>query len=119
MIRSFLTPVRARRLTVLSYAFAACGLASAAVAAVTPHIVSQKGKAFFPNAIAINSGDVLTLVNDDENVVHHAYIEDDRFSYDSGDQDPGSRNQVTFDRKGTFTVLCGIHPKMKLVVEVK
>jgi plastocyanin len=32
---------------------------------------------------------------------------------------PGSRAQVTFTVGGTFAVLCGIHPKMKLTVRVE
>ena len=36
----------------------------------------------------------------------------------SGDQEPGSKVDVAFTELGNFTVLCGIHPKMKLVVHV-
>ncbi len=110
---------RLRGLTLFAYAFAGIGLTSAATAALAPHLVSQKAKAFLPAAMSVGVGETVTLVNDDEGVIHHAYIEDEGFSYDSGDQDPGSRNQVTFTKAGTFTVLCGIHPKMKLVVDVK
>ncbi len=45
--------------------------------------------------------------------------ESNRFSFDFGDQEPGSKTDVVFPVSGTFTILCGIHPKMKLLVRVK
>ena len=94
--------------------------AGAAVAAGsgTRYVVSQRGRAFLPGLIAIKQGDTLQIVNDDGDLLHHAYIDSDSFSFDSGDQEPGSRTDVVFTKTGSFTVLCGIHPKMKLVVDV-
>ena len=82
------------------------------------HLVSQKGRAFQPNSLVITRGDTVTIVNDDSDLLHHVYVESDAFNFDSGDQVPGSRTPVTFDKNGTFLVLCGIHPKMKLIVRV-
>ncbi|TXM64813.1 plastocyanin [Methylobacterium sp. WL120] len=82
------------------------------------HLVSQKGRAFQPNSLVITRGDTITIVNDDSDLLHHIYIESDAFNFDSGDQVPGSRTPVTFEKNGTFVVLCGIHPKMKLIVRV-
>jgi plastocyanin len=45
-------------------------------------------------------------------------LSSDTFSFDSGDQQPGSKFDVTFSVPGDYTVLCGIHPKMKLAVHV-
>jgi plastocyanin len=83
------------------------------------YIVSQKGRAFHPLTLTIHRGDTLQIVNDDGDLLHHAYVESDTFNFDSGDQLPGSKTNVVFSVPGTFNVLCGIHPKMKLVVEVK
>jgi plastocyanin len=83
------------------------------------YMVSQKGRAFHPLTLSINRGDTVQIVNDDGDLLHHAYVESDTFNFDSGDQLPGSRTDVIFSVPGTFNVLCGIHPKMKLVVEVK
>ena len=98
-------------------------LATAAGAAFastgTRSVVSQRGRAFLPGAMAIRQGDTVEIVNDDGDLMHHAYIDDPAFSYDSGDQEPGAKADITFARTGTFTVLCGIHPKMKLVVTVR
>ena len=60
----------------------------------------------------------MTIVNDDSDLSHRAYIEAMAFTFDSGNQAPGSRMPATFDKAGTFQVLCGIHPKMKLTVRV-
>jgi len=80
--------------------------------------VSQRGRAFQPGELSLHRGDVVTIVNDDGDLLHHAYIESDQFNFDSGDQEPGSKVDIAFSMAGSFTVLCGIHPKMKLVVRV-
>lgn len=94
----------------------ACGWASAD----TPEaVVSQKNRKFNPMSVDLVKGGALVIVNDDGDLLHHAYVESDTFSYDSGDQQPGSRARIVFPVVGDFKVLCGIHPKMKLVVHVK
>ena len=101
--------------------FAAFLLSLGAWAAIAGHqyIISQKGRQFRPEKITINRGDTLELVNDDGDLRHHAYIDSDKFTFDSGDQEPGSKTNITFTAAGDFDVLCAIHPKMKLVVHVK
>lgn len=84
-----------------------------------PAMVSQRGRAFNPNFLSIKKGDTVRIVNDDGDLLHHAYVESDTFNFDSGDQLPGSKTDIIFGVPGTFNVLCGIHPKMKLVVIVK
>lgn len=81
--------------------------------------VTQKGRAFAPGTVALAAGGSVEIVNDDGDLVHHAYLEHPDFSFDTGEQAPGSRIVVAFPTKGSFTVLCGIHPKMKLAVTVK
>jgi plastocyanin len=94
-------------------------LGSAAWAALTtPNQVSQKERTFRPGEISIKRGETVEIVNDDGDLLHHAYVDSERFSFDSGDQEPGSRTDIVFSVAGMFTVLCGIHPKMKLVVHV-
>lgn len=83
------------------------------------HLVSQKGRRFGPETVSLRAGERVTIVNDDGDFVHHAYIEDPDYPYDSGDIEPGARAVVTFPKAGEFTVLCGIHPKMKLAVHVQ
>jgi plastocyanin len=83
------------------------------------YMVSQKGRAFHPGTLTVSRGDTVQIVNDDGDLLHHAYVESDTFNFDSGDQLPGSKTNIIFSVPGRFNVLCGIHPKMKLVVEVK
>ena len=87
--------------------------------AVPQYAISQKGRQFHPGEITIKRGDTIQIVNDDADLLHHAYIDSDKFSFDSGDQKPGSVTPVTFPVSGDFDVLCAIHPKMKLVVHVQ
>lgn len=81
--------------------------------------VFQAGRVFQPGEITIKRGESVQIVNDDGDLVHHAYIESEKMNFDSGDQKPGSRTDILFSQPGDFTVLCAIHPKMKLIVHVK
>lgn len=94
------------------------GAALAALSGPMPRI-SQKGRAFQPGFVLLKRGDTIEVVNDDGDLLHHAYVDAPGFSFDTGDQEPGGRAQITFPNAGTFQVLCGIHPKMKLAVRVE
>jgi plastocyanin len=95
-------------------------LASVALAQLGPRVVvSQRGRAFQPGDVVVGVGDTVEILNDDGDLLHHAYIESEKFNFDSGDQQPGSRTDINFPMAGEFTVLCGIHPKMKLSIHVK
>ncbi|MFO1189720.1 MAG: cupredoxin domain-containing protein [Alphaproteobacteria bacterium] len=91
-------------------------LGSAAFAA-TDRVVSQKGKAFGPMAIAVKAGETLQIANDDD-IVHHVFINSDAISFDSGHQSKGETVAIRFTRIGNYEVRCAIHPKMKLAVTV-
>jgi plastocyanin len=84
----------------------------------TLHHVSQKDQAFHPGQLDIKRGETVEIVNDDGDLLHHAYVESKSFNFDSGDQEPGAKVDIVFPIAGSFTVLCGIHPKMKLHVQV-
>jgi plastocyanin len=108
-----------RRLITMAFcAGMLCGLGSFALA-LPQYTVSQKGREFHPGTITIKRGETIEIVNDDGDLLHHAYIDSPKFSYDSGDQQPGSKADVTFPTSGDFDVLCAIHPKMKLTVHVQ
>jgi plastocyanin len=38
--------------------------------------------------------------------------------FNIGSQPPGVSTPVTFDKAGEFTIICAIHPRMKLIVRV-
>lgn len=81
--------------------------------------VTQKGQQFNPGYLSIRRGETVQIINDDGELIHHAYVDSKTFSFDSGDQEPGSKTDIVFSVPGNFVVLCGIHPKMRLDVEVK
>jgi plastocyanin len=101
-------------------AVVALGLAGmAGMATAETVVVRQHGRMFDPAAVEIAVGDTVRLVNDDEGLLHHAYLETDIFSFDIGEQEAGQNNEVLFPVAGVFDVFCGIHPKMKLTVTVR
>jgi plastocyanin len=111
---------RARHpLAVAATAAALIGLGTLVGLALPQYSISQKGREFHPGEISIKRGDTVQIVNDDADLLHHAYIDSPKFSFDSGDQEPGSKTNITFPAAGDFDVLCAIHPKMRLVVHVQ
>jgi plastocyanin len=112
--------VRVRGSMVVAFAAGAVtAIAALASSAFADYSISQKGREFHPGEIAVKRGETIQIVNDDGDLLHHAYIDSPKFSFDSGDQKPGSVTPVTFAVAGDFDVLCAIHPKMKLTVHVK
>jgi plastocyanin len=95
------------------------GLGTLVGLALPQYSVSQKGREFTPGQMTIKRGETIEIVNDDGDLLHHAYIDSEKFSFDSGDQQPGSKTDITFPVAGNFDVLCAIHPKMKLAVHVQ
>jgi plastocyanin len=94
------------------------GLSGAAlVAAADTPTVSQFNRQFSPSQLQVARGTTVHIVNDD-NVTHHIYVDAPGMQFDSGEQPVGKTVDVTFDRAGTYTVLCAIHPTMKLKVVV-
>jgi plastocyanin len=100
-------------------AFLSIGLGTLVGLALPQYSISQKGREFHPDEITIKRGETIQIVNDDADLIHHAYIDSPTFSFDSGDQQPGSKTDITFAVAGDFNVLCAIHPKMRLVVHVQ
>ena len=87
------------------------------VAFAAERSITQKGKAFSESAITIIRGDVVVFVNDDS-VTHNVMSTDSGNEFNIGSQAPGVSTPVTFDKSGEFTILCAIHPRMKLMVKV-
>jgi plastocyanin len=104
--------------------FLAAGLALGALGAVGTALsantvdVSQKGKEFNPDEITVDRGTTVRFVNDDT-VAHNVYTRGDGLEFNLGTQAPGDVKEVSFDKAGSFQILCAIHPKMSLTVNVK
>jgi plastocyanin len=114
---TIMTIMTMRPLRRLMMTAAALLMASTALAADT-QTVTQKGLAFIPNELAIDKGATVEFVNDDS-TTHNVIVSGDGVSFNGGIQGPGGHVKYTFAKTGTFTVSCGIHPKMKLTVTVK
>ena len=97
----------------------ACSGVGAAFGAAATHTVAQKRRTFAPKELTIAEGDTVIFVNDDGELVHHAYAKSPTFSFDIGEQKPGTQVPVRFSKQGTFQVRCDIHPRMLLDVTVR
>ena len=117
---TFSDAMRRVRRPLIVFAAAAVVIAAGTLVglALPPYAISQKGRQFHPGEISIRHGETLQIVNDDGDLLHHAYTDSPKFAFDSGDQQPGTRTDITFQTPGDFEVLCAIHPKMRLVVHV-
>ena len=108
-----------RPLVVLTAAAVLIGLGTLVGLALPQYSISQKGREFHPGEISIKHGETLQMINDDADLLHHAYVDSPKFSFDSEDQQPGSKTDITFPVPGDFDVLCAIHSKMRLTVHVQ
>ena len=79
--------------------------------------VGQRDKKFQPTLVTIHAGESLAIVNDDSQA-HNVFISDPRMNFDSGWLDPGAQTLIPFADPGDFEAFCGIHPNMRLKVEV-
>jgi plastocyanin len=78
--------------------------------------VMQIRQSFVPAAISVKAGDVVSFLNADD-VNHNLYsITPSGVRVDYGLQKPGEMSKLTFDSAGLYTVMCNIHPKMKMKV---
>ncbi|APF37286.1 cytochrome C peroxidase [Chelatococcus daeguensis] len=91
--------------------------APGSVGAVSVSTIGQAGKRFAPDHVRIRAGEGLTVVNDDTRT-HNVRVDDPRLAYSSGAQEPGDKVVLSFEEPGQFLVTCGIHPEMRLTVEV-
>lgn len=110
---------RARRSLAVGLAAVTLAALGTLVRAAPQYSISQKGREFHPGEVTVKRGEAIQIVNDDADLLHHAYVDSDKFSFDSGDQKPGTITPITFPVAGDFDVLCAIHPKMRLIVHVQ
>jgi len=106
------------RLTALLLAALAVEAVALAAFAAETITVSQHGRKFAPDVLHLAPGTIVHIVNDDR-VTHHVYVDAPNMKFDSGEQPVGTTVDLTFDRAGTFQVLCAIHPTMHLQVTVE
>lgn len=78
------------------------------------HSVSIEGMAFSPAAVEIKVGDMVAWTNKDA-APHTATGQ----SFDSGKLNQGESFAFRFEKSGTYSYVCSLHPSMKGAVVVK
>ncbi len=91
------------------------GLSTGAFAAT--EVIHQQGRAFSSESVTVKKGDPLTFLNDDS-VPHNIMSTGKGNEFNLGSQAPGSSTDVVFKEVGDVTVICAIHPRMKMTVKV-
>ena len=71
-----------------------------------------------PGARAHQGGTTLTVLNDDTRT-HNVRIFHPKLDFNSGAQEPKESVTIAFPVAGTYEAFCGIHPSMRLTVEVE
>lgn len=85
--------------------------------AIPTSIVSQKDRRFTPGAIFLKVGEALRILNDDTRI-HNVRLDGPGKSFNSDVQNPGDTVTIGFDQPGHYDVICGIHPEMRLSVDI-
>ena len=80
--------------------------------------ISQRDRMFTPAAVKVRRGDRITILNDDTRA-HNVRIAGPSLDFNSGLQEPGESVILQFDNAGSFEAHCGIHPTMRLIVDVE
>jgi cytochrome c peroxidase len=80
--------------------------------------ITQKDKRFSERHVHIKTGQALTIQNEDTRA-HNIRVFEENMDFNSGYQEPGEHVSLPFTEAGTYHVFCGIHPKMKLLVDVE
>lgn len=101
---------------ILPLAFSVVTLA--AIANAADHEVLQKDRLFSQAEITIKPGDTITFKNSDD-ITHNVFSMTPGMEFDLRRQAPGATSTVPFPKEGVAEVRCSIHPKMKLIVNVK
>lgn len=83
-----------------------------------PVTVGQQGLRFSTAELTVSKDQVVIFMNNDS-TTHNITVVGEGLTLNGGLQSPGAEFRVPFHKAGTYTVSCGIHPKMKLTVTVK
>jgi len=76
-----------------------------------------QGFRFCPTTLRVQTGTTITWTNDDN--VPHTVTSRTGPHFDSGSLAQGRSWSHRFDRAGTFSYYCAIHPRMRATVEVR
>lgn len=82
-----------------------------------PVLIVQDNREFSQEEVSIEVGERLQFENRDS-VTHSLFSRTPGFEFNIPAQRPGARDVVRFDKAGTATVECAVHPSMRLEVHV-
>ena len=94
------------------------GATSLVYTAAAQHVVGQKGRLFKPGVMTVKAGDVVGFENND-NVTHHIYSSTKGQEFNLETMKIGEQSPYAFPKKGRVEVRCGLHPGMRLIVNVE
>jgi plastocyanin len=72
---------------------------------------------FAPGAITVPQGTTVNWTNRDD--IPHTVVSEDKSTFKSKPLDTDDKFSFTFDKPGTYTYFCSIHPKMTAKVVVQ
>jgi len=91
------------------------GLSTGALAAT--EVIHQQGRVFSSEGIKVKKGEAVTFLNDDS-VPHNIMSTSKGNEFNLGSQSPGNSTDVVFKETGEVAVICAIHPRMKMTINV-
>jgi plastocyanin len=80
-------------------------------------VVEQHHLTFIPKVTAIPVGSTVTFTNHDK-LYHNVFSESETKKFNLDTYEHGKQKKVTFDKTGTVSVLCKVHPEMAAWVVV-
>lgn len=80
--------------------------------------ILQIKQAFEPGSASVASGQTLNFVNSDDVNHNLQLVAPGGVKTDFGVEKPGETTKITFAAPGEYLVICGIHPRMKMKVQV-
>lgn len=83
---------------------------------VSENTVTIQNFAFSPANLTVKKGTKVTFINKDS--IGHSATADDK-SFDTGVLEQNESKEVSFDKPGTYTYHCSVHPNMKAVITVE
>ena len=81
--------------------------------------VNQTYQTFSPSNLKIHVGDSVTFRNGDTVTRNITVKPDEGDANDLGRQKPGGAVSYKFGTKGTYRIVCSIHPRMKMRVNAE
>jgi cytochrome c peroxidase len=93
-------------------------VATGSALAIVRHRVDQSGLRFSVVALNLHRGDSIAFTNSDRSS-HNILVRGGAMNFNGGLQRPGETLEVPFTATGQYQVMCGIHPRMRLDIEVQ